>query len=450
MNKIYSLLDKRGPLQENGNYSVRFLYERRLTTWRNVMMNKAVWFTTVLFAGGILSEGLAVTFSRYIPVKTPSEISGIMTHVGTTIGRDFLDGLSVQESDVKQAGYYYRQGEDLLKFYFTIRLPNEDLVKIRPSKGEPRSVDIKSMQTWFPECPREVVKRFQKMGNCYEWNEWVESATGIRVERRTYVLQDGSDLIMAGVNWRRNPPSSGGAVVPTGPAIVISPPGVEPRRKPPESETATTAQISDDRQLAVRFVEELIGRIIDNDAITFKEGLRLFTGDGQMLEFQLLHQLGYVDVSGASLKPYPELSCLGMVLKMNKGLFSSVAGDKPVVAVTDLSSSCSTNGKSRVSSYKVMWTYNQAHPMLEAVSVAKQKTIIFDVHVKTFGKGEKGLRVDFDTALINGKKLVPLLGFKDGNATATTEGTKTITTREFYHYPDEKLREIEALGAVRE
>lgn len=409
------------------------------------MRKIVIWFAFTLLAVGAFTDGHAVTFTRYIEVKPQRDITDIVTNAVASIGRDFLDGLNFQGLDTKQAGCYYYHSEDLFKFYWIIPHPCEVVPHNRAGKGNPQRLDIDALKAWFPECPDAVLQQIQKANSGFEWNEWVESATARRVKRRTYVLQDGSDLVIAGVNWRRNPPSSDGAVVLAGPAIVILPPGVEPRRKPPESETSTTAQISDDRQLAVSFVEELIGRINDNEDISFKEGLRLFLGDGQLMEFQLLHQLGYVDVSGARVKPYPELSCLGMVLKMNKGLFSSVAGDTPVVAVTDLSSAGSSNGKSRVSSFKVMLSYSQGHSVLEAVSAAKHKTIIFDVHVKTFGKGETGLRVDFDTALINGKNLVSLLGFSDGNAKATTEGKKTITTRELYHYPDEKLRELEAL-----
>ena len=389
------------------------------------------------------SDGFGWTFTRHITLSDASEIAEIRTQVLGSVGRDFLDGLNVRESDIKQSGCYYHKSEDLLKYYFVIHLSNDDSVKIRPGNGEVIPADVKTLRAWFPECPEDVLKRFQRTDTHWEWAQWVESATGRRIRRWTYVLVDGADTIIMGVNWRRNPPSSDGAVVSTGPAITISPPGTELGQIPPESEMATQAQISEDRQLAECFVEELIGRVNDNDPITFKEGLRLFPGPGGLLEFQLLRQLGYTDVSGAWLKPYPELSCFGLVLKMNKGLFSSAAGEKPIVGVRVLSSSGSTNGKSRVNSYQVVWTYIPKHSVPGAVTADSQKTIIFDVHVKTFGKGEKGVWVDFGSTLVNGRKLVHLLGFR--SATATAEDGTTITIPGRYHYSDEKLREIEAL-----
>lgn len=407
------------------------------------MKKNTVCVVIALLMTVMLSDGFGWTFTRHITLSDASEIAEIRTQVLGSVGRDFLDGLNVRESDVKQSGCYYYKSEDLLKYFFVIHLPNDNSVKIRPGNGEVIPADIKTLRAWFPECPEDVLKRFQKTDTHWEWAQWVESATGRRIWRWTYVLVDGADTIIMGVNWRRNPPTSDGAVVPTGPDIVISPLGTELGQIPPESEMASPAQISEDRKLAEGFVEKLIGRVKDNDPITFKEGLRLFSGPSGQLEFQLLRQLGYTDVSGASLKPYPELSCFGMVLKMNKGLFSSVADEKPIVAVRDLSSSGSTNGTSRVNSYQVVWTYVPKHSVLGAVSAGNQKTIIFDVHVKTFGKGEKRVRVDFGSALINGRKLVHLLGFR--NATATTEGGKTITMQGLYHYSDEKLREIEAL-----
>ena len=225
---------------------------------------------------------------------------------------------------------------------------------------------------------------------------------------------------------------------PNGAADVTLP----PVSKLPESEKLTPEQLSGDRQLAIGFVKELIGRMNDNEVISFNDGLRLFHGNGLLLEFQLLRQLGYIDESGIELKPVPKYSCFGMLLKMNKSLFLSVAGETPVVAVTDLSSSGSTDGKTSASAFKVVLSYHQKNAVLEAVSADQHGAIIFDVHVKTFGKGEQAAWGDFDTALVNGKNIPSLLGFRTMAGKIPSHGREPSLSPRLYTLQEDELLKL--------
>ena len=201
---------------------------------RGNMKKTTIWSTLALLAivaiAFRLISGLDTRAwgTRYIPVRTPHDITDIMTNIVARISRDFLPGLKIQEASIKQAGCYYWESQDLLKFYFIIPHPDKTLPIFSSKRSDPQRLDFDTLNLWFPECPKAVLKRIQKAPSSLEWNEWVESATGHRSKRRTYVMQDSSDLIIVGLDWRRNPPSSDGAVVTTGPAVVILPPGSKP------------------------------------------------------------------------------------------------------------------------------------------------------------------------------------------------------------------------------
>lgn len=412
------------------------------------MKKTTIWSALTLLAIGTIAVKLVLgnTITRYIPVTTPHDITDITTNIVARIGRDFLSGLKIQEASIKQAGWNYWESENLLKFYFIIPHPGETLPIFNSARGDPQRLDFDILKTYFPECPKAVLKRIQKAPAGFAWNESVQAVNGMLRERRTYVIQDGPDLIIVGLYWRRNPPSSDGAVVSNEPVSIILPPGSEPWQKSTDKETIPTAQILSDGQLVSSFVEELIGRINDSEDISFADGLRLFHGDGLLMEFQLLRQLGYLDEFGKRLKPFPNLSCLGMLLKMNKGLFSSVTGNKPTINVTYLSGSGSPNGKTSMTFFKVVLSYDQANNDVATVPDPKRKTITVDLRVKTFGKGEKGMGIDLHTAQVDGKSLVYLLGFRGEGISETGNKEEDAPIGPLlYHYPDEKLRELETL-----